>query len=467
MIQNILMPIMTFMTRFYPSPNLPYRSASGSSLLYNLIRVSLFILTILFVSSCEEGTTPIGSGLLPDGDFVTLLGTDTMSVRSYTMYDNSFRSDNPSVSYLGQINDPYFGTTTAEFVSQIRMASSLNKESIIIDSVKLFLQLLTSTGSVEIPHTLRLSEIATQIYTDSVYYSNRKVDTTGYGISLTLPTLRSDSISNVEMVVPNDFGYYLIRDTSKLFYDSNKPDFRSYFKGLYFRITSSDNPVMVSLSLVPSSSSGAYANYFGMYVHNDAGVIKEYLFVLDATNKNAAFSLINHDFSTATLGNKMANRNDTLYSHRDTLSYLQYLNGVYTRIRIPALESFKKDPLLKNIAVNKARVTIPVYFDGNLYTPSTVPPQIILRYKTTDGSKYIIPDYSIDPTLTFFGGAIDSTANVYTFNIPSFVQGYLRDATGNVKPELELFQNSGIKSVILRANDSKIPVKFEFTYTKF
>ena len=37
------------------------------------------------------------------------------------MYDDSVRTDNPSVSYLGQIYDPYFGTTTAEFVTQIRL----------------------------------------------------------------------------------------------------------------------------------------------------------------------------------------------------------------------------------------------------------------------------------------------------------------------------------------------------------
>jgi hypothetical protein len=38
----------------------------------------------------------------------------------------------------------------------------------------------------------------------------------------------------------------------------------------------------------------------------------------------------------------------------------------------------------------------------------------------------------------FFDGKLDSVANVYNFNIPSFVQSYLNDATGNVKPEVEI-----------------------------
>ncbi len=468
MIQNILMPIMTFMTRFYHSSKFLNRSASGFSLLNNFFRISLFILLTVLVISCEEGPTPIGTGLLPDRDFVTTLGTDTMSVRSYTMYDNSFRSDNPSISYLGQLNDPYFGTTTAEFVTQIRLAAAWDGKSFTIDSVKLNLHLSVSKGNASVTHNLRLSEISSQIYTDSVYYSNRKVDTTGYGISLVLPKLRADTINDIEMVVPNSFGEYLTRDTTQLFYSNSKPDFRSFFKGLYFRITPSPDPVMLDISLLSTTTSSGYFNsYFTLYMHDDAGVSKIYYFVLDATNTNAAFNLIRHDFSTATLGNKMANRNDTIFSHRDTLSYLQYLNGVYTLIKIPGLETLKKTLSFKGIAINKARVSIPIYFDGTMYTPSTVSPSIVLRYHTKDGTEYVVPDYTIDTYHSFFGGVVDSVANVYTFNIPGFVQGYLKDPTDNLKPELELFQGYGTKSAILKANNSKTPVKFELTYTKF
>ena len=325
-----------------------------------------------------------------------------------------------------------------------------------------------SKGNADVTHNLRLSEISSQIYTDSAYYSNRKVDTTGYGISLVLPKLRSDTVNDVVMVVPNSFGEYLTRDTAQLFYSNTKPDFRAFFKGLYFRITSSDDPLMVDLSLVSATTATGYFNsYFTMYMHDDAGLVKLFYFVLDATNTNASFNLVNHDFSTATLGNKMANRNDTSFSHRDTLSYLQYLFGVYTLVKIPGLETLKKSNSLKGFAINKARLTIPIYFDEFLYTPSTVSPQIILRYQTKGGTKYIVPDYSIDSYHSFFGGVVDSVANVYTFNIPGFVQGYLKDPTDTLKPELELFQGYGTKSAIMKANKSKTPVKFDLTYTKF
>jgi hypothetical protein len=91
----------------------------------------------------------------------------------------------------------------------------------------------------------------------------------------------------------------------------------------------------------------------------------------------------------------------------------------------------------------------------------------LLRYRTATGVKYVVPDYSVDTYHTFFNGTPDTTANVYTFNIATFVQAYLKNDIGAVKPELELFQVSGTRNVILKANNSKTPVKFEFTYTKF
>jgi hypothetical protein len=44
------------------------------------------------------------------------------------MYGDAVESDNPSTSYLGQLYDPYFGTVTAEFVSQIRLGARWDNE---------------------------------------------------------------------------------------------------------------------------------------------------------------------------------------------------------------------------------------------------------------------------------------------------------------------------------------------------
>jgi hypothetical protein len=457
------------MTRYYNSSRLPRKFISGSQHLLKIFRFTLFALIVIITGSCEKGILKMGADILPEGDFVSINSIDTLSAFSYTMYDDSVRSDNPSVSYLGQIFDPFFGTTTAEFVTQIRLGSEWDTTAIAIDSVKLYLHFLSTKGGTgDINHTIRISEISEQIYTDSVYYSNRKAALTGYVLPdiLLQSGLRQDTINNVSLRLPVEFGNYLIRDTKKLFYSNTKPDFRAYFKGLYFQmLPSPDDPLLISLSLAPPTSLGNFYNYIVLFMHDASGVVKEFYLNLDAQNRNASYNRFLHDYNSATSGNKMIYRNT---SFRDTLSYLQYLNGVYTKVTLPGLESLKNNAAFDKIGVNKARLIVPVYFNGNQYKPSTVPTQLVLRYKTSEGSKFVVPDWSIESTYhTFFDGKLDSTTNVYRFNIPAFVQAYLKDKTGNIKPELEIYQGAGTNNVVLKANKSKTPVKFEFTYTKF
>ena len=196
----------------------------------------------------------------------------------------------------------------------------------------------------------------------------------GYELTiLELPALRTDTINDIEIPLPVEFGNYLIRDPSQLFHSNTKPDFRSFFKGLYFRISSGSDPLMVSLYLAPALPVQFIRELYCFYMHDEAGVQSQYYFVLDAVNRNAAFTLFKHDFNAASPDKRIKHIND---GFRDTLSYLQYLNGVYTKVSLPGLENLKNDPSLKNIAVNKARLTVPVYYDGDLYKPSTAAPQL-------------------------------------------------------------------------------------------
>jgi hypothetical protein len=462
---NILMPIMNFMTKYFLKSNRSGRYISVPQLHPNILLIT-FIALASVVISCEEGPTSIGLGMLPGKDFVSLGSIDTLSTRSYTVYDDSTRTDLPSVSYLGRLYDPYFGTTDAGFVTQIRLSGSWEPVEYIIDSVKLFLKLDNVSGDVTTAHYLNLKEISDEIYVDTAYYSNTPVNFTGYEISnIELPTLQADTINNIAISLPVQFGYYLTRDTSMFFYDETKPDFRSYFRGLSFSMTSASNPVILRLSLASPGLLSPYNNYFVIYYHDTDNVFRQFMFVLDAVNTNASFNRFVHNYSSATSGIKISHIND---GYLDTLSYLQYLNGVYTRINIPGLENIKKDPSFRNVAVNKARLIVPVFVDGDVYKPSTVASQIYLLYKTPAGTKNFVPDFYIDQYHVFFDGAIDTINLRYKFNISAFVQKYLDDATDGFKPEVDLILPSNIaKSAILKANSSKTPVKFEFTYTKF
>jgi hypothetical protein len=147
--------------------------------------------------------------------------------------------------------------------------------------------------------------------------------------------------------------------------------------------------MLISLSLAQPSTLGAYYNYFVLYMSDLAGGTKEFIFVLDATNKNAAYNRFVHNFNTAFPDKKIQHIND---GYKDTLSYLQCLNGVYTKVVLPGLDSLKNDPSMKNIAVNKAKLTIPVQLDGSFYKATTVPkPESSMLFLTTVSIIHIMP----------------------------------------------------------------------------
>lgn len=421
----------------------------------------------MFVAgSCEDPASIAGSKLLPASDFVTI-DSKLLHVRSYTMYRDSISSEMPSTSYLGSIYDPYFGTTTGEFVSQLRLSTEWDGGSFKVDSVKLFLRLLNVTGDTAAKHFLRMSEIADVIYNDSAYYSSQSVALTGYTIpDVDLPVLQGDTINNIELDVDTAFGSYLLRNPSMLFHSSDTADFRTFFRGLYFQLISPANPIFISLSVAAPTDS--YHNYFAIYGHDLLTEKKTMTFLLDAITTNASFNLYRHDHSTAEPGRKIGHINDLTYL--DTLSYAQTFNGLFTELILTSLDSLKNVMSGHNISVNKARLKIPVVYDHDIYKRSTIPASLYLKYKTTTGSRYYVPETGT----SFYNGTADTTStdeadDVYNLNIATFVQGFLNDTIKKViLPELEMFLlPSAGNNVILRANDSYKPIKFEFTYTKF
>ena len=460
--QNILMPTMTFMTRSYHNS----KSITTSFNSLNLFILALFAGITLLFSSCEDAGTLIGKDILPDGDNFTLQSTDTLSVYSYTLFTDSLESDNPADVFLGQIYDPYFGTTTAGFVSQLRLSNLWAGGVWTVDSVRLSITFKNVKGDVRAGHILRLSEIAEQIYTDSTYYSSQTVPLTGYSVEVTLPALKADSVNNLSLTLPVSFGDYIIRDTSMIFHNDTIPDFRSYFKGLYFELESFASPVFATMNIEAPGDFEDYKHQIYIYMH-DAESNENILGLnVDAKAKNAAYSVYRHDFSNADPFMKITHVND---GFRDTLSYVQCLNGIYTKLVIPGLEKIKDDNSLNGILINKARITCPVHYDGSTYNGKSFPSQLFMGYYTSTGQKYLIPDYSVRSTAkSFYNGTIDTTAGIYTFNIARYVQRFLDDTTAGYKPEFQLALPEGsLKNAILKANDSKTPVKFELVYSRF
>ncbi len=461
---SILMPTTNSMIRSCPDSKPGIRQSAITCYFFKLSGGALFAFMMLLAISCEEGATKIGSGMLPGEDFVTLKSTDTISIRSFTVYDRAVKSDKMTLSYLGKVYDPYFGVTTAEFVTQIRLGSEWPGGTFTVDSVKLILTFLEVRGNAASQPLLRISEISDMLHVDSTYYSDRPVQLTGYNIAdIRLPVMKADTINPVVLDLPVEFGEYLLRDTTKLFHSNSVPDFRDHFRGLYFRLYDQTDPLLLSLRQVSTTGIGYYGNYFVIFYHNAKGEQKQYLFVLDAISVNARYNRFEHDFSAADPARKIQHINNGI---SDTVSFIQSLSGVYTKIYLPGLDSLKNNPLYSGIAVNKAVLKIPIFYDDDIYKPSTIPSQLHLAYRTSDNKLNIVPDYSISPS--YFGGRADTVNNIYKFNVASYVQNYLRDNSGKMTPGLHvLLPANESKNLILRTGSNNKPVEFELTFTRY
>lgn len=403
---------------------------------------------ILVLWSCEEDPSPIGTSLLPTGDFAEVFSTDTIDIKAYTMYNDSVRTTD-SLYVLGKRYNPYFGTTIAEIITQLNLTNPWPGHGFTIDSVSLILAVSQYEGdTVLYDKQIELYEISEYLYKDTAYYSNKPVMVERYIGTYLLDTIKAGRV--VEVKLPNSFGEYLMRDTSMLFISSTVDDFRQFFKGLYMRLTESPTNAFFSLSS-SSSTSGIQ-----IYYRTKSGTKTTYSFVL--SDKSAKYRRIIHNFTTADPAKKINHINDGVL---DTVVYQQKVDGVFTRIELPGLEGLKG---MVPLSVNKARLFMPAYLDGDIFIDAKMPTTVLLRYTDASGKKMFIPDAMFGQP--YFGGLYKSDKDGYSFNLAAFVQEYLE---GRIpEPVLELYLPRALDGdLILKANHASVRPTFELTMSKF
>ena len=107
------------------------------------------VITIAFaVISCDKDFNSIGSDLVDDAHF-DLEEYEVQNIVGYSKATGPVQSNNLPINSLGIYKDPYFGTTKAQFVSQVEL-SSINPtigENPVIDSVYLYVPYFSNLKS--------------------------------------------------------------------------------------------------------------------------------------------------------------------------------------------------------------------------------------------------------------------------------------------------------------------------------
>jgi hypothetical protein len=81
----------------------------------------LIVLSLVLLISCDSGFNEVGTDIVSDNNFS--LKPESKGVLAFNQSTGAVQSNNLSINALGIYNNPAFGTTTANFVTQVQLAS--------------------------------------------------------------------------------------------------------------------------------------------------------------------------------------------------------------------------------------------------------------------------------------------------------------------------------------------------------
>lgn len=399
---------------------------------------------LLLFQGCEEDPSKIGGKVLPEDDFTRINATDTLSVNLYTMYTDTIRSSQPTVSYIGQMKDPVFGTTTTSFVSQIWLYRDWPGDGLVeIDSVMFYLKITDVkgvTGDPGDPEALggliRVYEIDRQMGADSVYYTSSTPPVRELIASFYIPPITRDTLLRMNIGVSP--GNIFLRDTSMLFLSSKIDDFRSSIKGVWIEYIPETENHMFEIDVNSGQT--------GFEVHYTNAATDQALYPFGINSKAVKYNRYIHDFSTAEPGKEISHVNDLV---KDSLSYIQSFQGVFTRIEIPGLVKFRE---MMPLGVNKASFILPAFTDDEFFAEQNVIGITLLaRFNNSVGLKEIVPDYLVNKE--FFDGGYYGIEREFRINLINFIQSYL---DGDIpEPVVELFLPANINRNLILWSDKE------------
>ena len=410
---------------------------SGSSTAFLAI-----LYLFLFSISCEKPSL-IGMGVQPGNDQLGASFTDTCKVLSYTLLEDSIRTDEPILSLVGSVVDPVFGysaaSTYTEFslpANDVGFGSSFNPDSLV-----LFLSYAGHYAETPTPQTLKVYQLVDELHADSAYYSN---DTFDYN-----PTeLASTSISpaDEDTIIRIKFDNTVFTSNDSSFLDNAA--LQAFLKGFYITSDTSENGGILYLDMLSSNTK------LTLY-YNDT---LSYDFLIDS--ESGRFTSFKHVYTSTSIDDQLS---DTLLG--DSKLYVQPMSGVKVKLQFPHLDNWKND---LNVVINKAEIVLDVFDDGTL---DTYPPPEYLFIMGAGEISAITDQYQ---GASYFGGDYNATEKRYTFNIARHVHEILYEGLSNdglylIVPNNLLLSGSVVSSnrvVLGGPGNSQIPLKLNITYTE-
>jgi len=408
-----------------------------------VVLASLTILISLFYS-CKKDPYQVGINLLPPSDTLNIKTTDTATIQAHTVFQDSIRTDETTLSILGSIMDPIFGSTTAGFYMQYRLSAEAPDFGVnpILDSVILKIPYGNIYGDSNAIQTLKVYEISKDFFYDSTYYSDQSLPTYSHLLanysfkprrydSLTIGGLRTEPQIRVNLgQFSNYFGNKILNAPAAAL--STNVNFLTFMKGLYIQ-----SERAVSGGALLSFDPTAIVSQIQLYFHN--ATTDSLQFSIVGNSSCARFNHFDHNnyYNASPEFRQQVVQHDTTLG-KDNL-YVQGLAGVRVRLRLPYLKNFGKSG---KIAVNSALLTI-----KNEQTDTSLAPPVKLTLVVVDSVGNVAFLSDENEGTSYAGGYYNPTPRTYQFRITRHMQQVLDGKIKNY--DMYLMANDPSASVLI------------------
>lgn len=430
------------------------------------------IAAIVLLASCKKESA-LGSDVQPDGDLIDLQYTDTLSLLSYTVKEDSIRSDESGIVNIGEMYDAEFGNTEAGLFTQIQVPGLTNIDfgaGAVLDSCAFHLRYdYEYYGDTMDLQTFNVYQVTEDLYSDSTYYSSQiKQCYPTYASRIPVGTTSLKPRPHSNTIVANDtlapvlripinmsFGQQIFNQSGGVNLQT-PANFLNYMKGLYVEssVAPGDEGALLRFNLKDTSTK------FTLYYHLGAEA-KTFSFVISSSA--AYFSHYKHDYSVAlnpSLLSQLANPGQD----SPDFVFVQGVAGLKTKIEFPHLEDLRN--LGYTIAINKAELVFKA--DASLTHNDLFPINKQLYVVSIDsaGNQILIPD--IFESASYFGGAANTTTNEYRINIARYFQQLMEGSKPNNGLYLKEFDpnGQGRRVVLGSANSATLKMYIHLVYTR-
>lgn len=320
--------------------------------------------------SCKKKEYALGSDVIDASTILNGSSVDTFTLRTYSIEEDTVISDNPANVVLGSYLDPTFGSYSASFYTQLRLAgvdpNFADPSEIVIDSFVLALEYVGYYGALD-AQTFEVYELEESLSLDSTYYSFSTLTHSTTNLvpaenATVTPNTSSPTIVDGDSLAPqlrihldtNMARNLIVEATSESGTFSSNEAFLDFFKGLHIKTNNNTQLQSEGAALYldindPSSKATIYFKQNGEATSYD----------LLMNSDCADFTHVDLDASNTSLDEVIAD---------STLGQNEFYAQAFSSraaVSIPGLLN-----LPENIVIHRADLSLPIqYQTGYKYQP--------------------------------------------------------------------------------------------------